>query len=71
MRLASARLIALPRSACAEQAEYDQTGPDSCPSRVDSWELVSIQETASALSGEFESDPDYPAAPTPDIFNKS
>ena len=42
-----------------------------CTSLVGSWELVSIQESAKALSGEFESDPDYQEAPTLKILNET
>ncbi len=43
----------------------------TCPSLVGSWELVRINETAGALSGEFESDPDYQAAPTLKVLNET
>jgi len=40
-----------------------------CPSLVGSWELVSISESAAALTGEFESDPLYEEQPTLKILN--
>ncbi|GIV62397.1 MAG: hypothetical protein KatS3mg044_1263 [Rhodothermaceae bacterium] len=42
---------------------------DPCPSLVGSWELVSIEEDSPALTGEFESDPNYQVAPTLKILN--
>lgn len=42
---------------------------DPCPSLVGSWELVSIDDESSALSGDFGSDPDYQVAPTLKILN--
>ena len=51
--------------------EAQQRGPDSCPSVAGSWELVEIRETAGALSGEFESDPEYQEAPTLKVINET
>ncbi|MDE2826500.1 MAG: hypothetical protein OXL40_04200 [Bacteroidota bacterium] len=51
--------------------EMGQTGPDDCPNLVGSWELVEIRESAGALSGEFESDPDYQEAPTLKVVNST
>ncbi len=42
---------------------------DPCPSLVGSWELVSIDDQSAALTGGFESDPDYQVAPTLKIIN--
>lgn len=52
-------------------AEEGAAEGDICPSVVGTWELVSIKETASALSGEFESDPDYQEAPTLKVLNET
>ncbi len=54
-----------------EDAEAATGGGDICPSLVGSWELVRINESAAALSGEFESDPDYQSAPTLKILNET
>ncbi len=51
--------------------EVQQAGGDSCPSLVGSWELVEIRETSTALSGEFESDPEYREAPTLKVLNET
>ena len=53
----------------ADAAEEADAGDSICPSLVGTWELVSIKESAGALSGEFESDPDYQEAPTLKILN--
>ncbi len=68
-------------SACEESTDGDSAGATPgepaaenagpCPSLVGSWELVSIAETSLALSGEFESDPDYQEAPTLKILNET
>ncbi len=64
-------------SGCAESSEEMETveGGDMilevCPSLVGSWELVSIRETASALSGGFASDPFYQQAPTLKVLNET
>lgn len=42
---------------------------NACPSLVGSWTLDSIAETAPALTGSFESDPNYQIAPTLKILN--
>lgn len=44
---------------------------DACPSLVGSWELISIAESSPALSGSFETDPDYQIAPTLKILNET
>ena len=74
-------ILVLLFAACAESP--DATGPEEdvagaaagdggfCTSLVGSWELVTIRESASALSGEFESDPDYREAPTLKILNET
>lgn len=73
-------LLILSLNACsdASDGEADASGESMaaastvegpCPSLVGSWELVTIAETAAALSGEFESDPDYQQAPTLKILN--
>lgn len=46
-------------------------GPDLCPNVAGSWELIEIRETSEALSGEFESDPEYGEAPTLKILNET
>ncbi len=46
-------------------------GTDPCPSLVGSWELAGINESAPALSGEFDSDPNYSEAPTLKILNET
>ena len=77
MRLLPALIFVLALTGCADapEAEYGDdamdTSSDPCPSLVGSWELVSIQETASALSGEFASDPDYRQAPTLKVLNET
>ena len=53
----------------SEAAASEDAGP--CPSVIGSWELVSIAETAEALSGQFESDPDYQQSPTLKILNET
>ncbi len=70
-------------SACEDSTDGDSAGAalsepaaenaveEPCPSLVGSWELVSIAETALALSGEFESDPNYQEAPTLKILNET
>ena len=79
---ALAFLLVLSMSACgdtsdgeagsmAETASAVRTVEGPCPSLMGSWELVSIAETAAALSGEFESDPDYQQAPTLKILNET
>ena len=79
---ALAFLLVLSMSACgdtsdgeagsmAETASAVSTVEGPCPSLMGSWELVSIAETAAALSGEFESDPDYQQAPTLKILNET
>lgn len=69
--------------ACGGAAQEEQAGAsadpvedpsmrdpvDPCPSLVGSWELVSIDDQSRALSGEFQSDPDYQVAPTLKIIN--
>ncbi len=57
--------------ASAESMAATDVVEGPCPSLIGSWELVSIAETAAALSGEFESDPDYQQAPTLKILNGS
>ena len=55
-----------------DMAAEEGAAPDEiCPSVVGTWELVSIKETASALSGEFDSDPDYQEAPTLKVLNET
>ena len=51
--------------------DIQQTATGSCPSVAGSWELVEIRETAQALSGEFESDPEYQEAPTLKVLNET
>lgn len=73
-------LVLVSTSACMEAdapeatdapavAETGNAEDDPCPSLVGSWELVSIASDAPALTGEFESDPDYQEAPTLKILN--
>ncbi len=68
-------LVILAVAGCAETAEEtevvsaEDAVTDPCPDLMGSWELVQIQESALALSGEFESDPDYQQAPTLKILN--
>ena len=78
---ALAFLVLFAFSACGDSTGGDEAGAapadaeaaavinDPCPSLVGSWELVFIAETAAALSGQFESDPDYQQAPTLKILN--
>ena len=63
---------------CAEAPEdgdtdaaAEESAADVCPSLVGSWELVEIKESAGALTGEFESDPNYQEAPTLKILNET
>lgn len=68
-------------SACAESPDATEPEPEMasvaadehgfCTSLVGSWELVAINESAGALTGEFESDPDYQEAPTLKILNET
>ena len=51
--------------------EMGQMGPDHCPNLAGSWELIEIRESAGALSGEFESDPNYREAPTLKVMNST
>ena len=76
--LVSVLLILLLIVGCAEtddtaDSAMDETGTvdELCPSVLGTWELVSIEETSSALSGEFESDPDYQEAPTLKVINET
>ena len=79
--VAFALLLILSLSACGDtsggeagasvEAAAMKTVEGPCPSLVGSWELVSIAESAAALSGEFESDPDYQQAPTLKILNET
>lgn len=56
----------------AEMAAEDAAADfDPCPSLVGTWELVSISESSAALSGEFESDPEYREAPTLKVLNET
>ena len=48
-----------------------ENGGSVCPSLVGSWELVQINESAGALSGDFQSDPNYHEAPTLKILNET
>ena len=78
---ALAFLLILSLSACGDMPDEEagsmneaaaaRTVEGPCPSVVGSWELVSIAETAGALTGEFESDPDYQQAPTLKILNET
>lgn len=52
-----------------EMATDAQAMEDLCPSVAGSWELIDIRDNALALSGDFESDPDYQEAPTLKILN--
>ena len=54
-----------------DSADAAEEGGSVCPSLVGSWELVQINETAGALTGEFESDPNYQEAPTLKILNET
>ena len=69
-------------SACGDSTDGDGAGSpadaetasaanDPCPSLLGSWELVSIDESAEALSGEFESDPNYQESPTLKVLNET
>ncbi len=51
--------------------EAGQMGSEDCPDLVGSWELVEIRESAGALGGGFESDPDYQQAPTLKVLNST
>ena len=68
-------LIVLAVVGCTETTEEvevagsEEAMSDPCPDLMGSWELMQIQESALALSGEFESDPDYQQAPTLKILN--
>ncbi len=53
------------------EAEAANGGDNVCPSLVGSWELVRINESAGALSGDFESDPNYHEAPTLKVLNET
>ncbi len=72
-------LVLFTFSACGGSSEGDSAGGDPevaravdpCKSLVGSWELVSIAETAPALSGQFKSDPNYQESPTLKILNKT
>ena len=78
---ALAFLVLFSLSACGDSTDGDGAGAapaeteatsatgDPCPSLVGSWELVSIAETALALTGDFESDPDYQESPTLKVLN--
>jgi len=80
---AFALLVLFAFSACGDSSDGDSAGAtpgdpeaaravnDPCPSLVGSWELVSIAETAPALSGEFKSDPNYQESPTLKILNET
>ncbi len=80
---ALAFLVFFAFSACGDSTDGDSAGANlgepaaesavegPCPSLVGSWELVSIAETALALSGDFESDPNYQEAPTLKILNET
>ena len=52
----------------ASKAAMAITG-EPCESLVGSWSLESIAETSPALTGSFESDPNYQIAPTLKILN--
>ena len=74
--LLTATAIILIYSGCvpADQGASDemaQMGPDDCPNLSGTWELVEIRESAGALSGEFESDPEYREAPTLKVLNST
>ena len=71
-------LVIFTFSAC--ESEGDSAGAtleaasavsDPCPSLLGTWELVSIADTAPALSGEFESDPNYQESPTLKVLNET
>ena len=72
-------LVLFAFSACGDSSEGNSAGGDPeaartvdpCPSLLGSWELVSIAETAPALSGAFESDPNYQESPTLKILNET
>lgn len=75
--IALAFLVILAPAACRDASNGEagvdasalRAGDGPCPSLVGSWELVSIADSAPALSGEFESDPNYQPAPTLKILN--
>ena len=52
-----------------EMVDDTQAIEDPCPSVAGSWELVEIRDNALALSGDFESDPNYQESPTLKILN--
>lgn len=56
-------------SAVMAAAANVDTAAGSCPSLVGSWTLETIEETSPALTGAFESDPNYQIAPTLKILN--
>lgn len=70
-----ALLFAMLLSACApveeESSETAMSPPaeDPCPSVVGSWELVKINESSLALTGDFASDPNYEESPTLKVIN--
>ncbi len=73
-------LVLFTFSACEDASDGNSAGAtletastinDPCPNLLGSWELVSIAETSAALSGEFESDPDYQESPTLKILNET
>ena len=79
---ALALVLILSLNACGDASEGEagasvgtmaatKTVEGPCPRLVGSWELVSIAETALALTGEFESDPDYQQAPTLKVLNET
>ena len=73
-------LVLFAFSACEDASEGDSAGAtleaasavtDLCPSLLGTWELVSIADTAPALSGDFESDPNYQESPTLKVLNET
>ena len=50
-------------------SEVQQRGSETCSNVHGSWELIEIRETSEALSGEFESDPNYGFSPTLKLLN--
>ncbi len=70
-----ALLFAMLLNACApvedEPSEAAMSPPaeDPCPSVVGSWELVKINESSLALTGDFASDPNYEESPTLKVIN--